>query len=371
MKLKKLTALILIAVLVLSALAGCKKAEETPSNGGSDAYATLKPGTVMLAVNGGDIAWSEFFYLLHYIVSDIQRQGETIKDWSEIYTDGKTYQDYVLESAVEIILQNSSIEYGAQQLDLTLSEEDKNAVKADWDAQVSAAGSEEALLEELGKQYGSKELFEKYDSIAYLAEACFNDMYGQDGSKLSDQDVADYTAEDGYLMAKHILLMTSNTDEDGNSAPMTEKEKAVVYDKAEEIVNALQNYNGDDFDAFFDAQMQEHSQDPGGLATFPDGYLFQDGDMVKEFEEATKALKIGGVSGIVESTFGYHIIYRLPVDYDATPMAYANYGAYSLRYLTAVDMFKSVVETWKNSLEIKYSDAYNKLDFNKLFPAAA
>jgi parvulin-like peptidyl-prolyl isomerase len=368
MKLKKLTALILIAVLVLSALAGCKKAE---SNGGDTAYSTLKPETVMLTVNGGDIVWSELFYLLHYIVSDIEQQGESIKDWSEIYADDKTYQDYVLESAVEIILQNSSIEYGAQQLGVTLSEEDKNAVKADWEAQVSAVGSEEALLEELGKQYGSKELFEKYDSIAYLAEACFNEMYGQDGSKLSDQDVADYTAEDGYLMAKHILLMTSNMDDEGNTVPMTEKEKAAVYDKAEEILNALKNYDGDDFDAFFDAQMQEHSQDPGGLVSFPDGYLFQDGDMVKEFEEATKALEIGGLSGIVETSYGYHIVYRLPVDYDATPMAYATYGAYSLRYLTAVDMFKSVVKTWKNSLEVTYSDAYDKLDFNKLFPAKA
>ena len=67
-------------------------------------------------------------------------------------------------------------------------------------------------------------------------------MYGDKGSKLSDQDVADYTAEDGYLMAKHILMLTTTVDESGNQTPMTDAQKAKVKEKMEDILAAESLY---------------------------------------------------------------------------------------------------------------------------------
>jgi hypothetical protein len=386
MNLKKITALLLCVVLAASVLAGCSKTDSSPfvsdAAASSDpaasatstlnmsgAYAALDPDTVMLTVNGKDTTWGEYFYLLNYIVTDLQSQGTTITDWSAIYADDKTYKDYVLDSVVNIVLQNAAIEYGAGQMNVVLSDENKAAVQTDWDTQVQSAGSEEALLAQLKEQFGSKELFEKLDGLSYLARGCFAAQYGSDAEKLTDQEVADYTAEDGYLMAKHILLMTSNTDESGNSTPMTDEEKAKVHDQMQEILDKLNGYSGNDFNAYFDELMNKYSQDTGGLSTYPNGYLFQSGDMVSQFEEATKALEIGKISGIVETDYGYHIIYRLPIDYNATPMAYSNYGTYSLRYIAATGMFQSVIDTWTNSLNIVYSDDYKALDFNKLFAA--
>jgi hypothetical protein len=48
-------------------------------------------------------------------------------------------------------------------------------------------------------------------------------------------------------------------------------------------------------------------------------------------------------------------------------MMYVNYGDYSLRYISALDMFKANIDTWLNSLDITYSDDYSKLDFDKIF----
>lgn len=56
--------------------------------------------------------------------------------------------------------------------------------------------------------------------------------------------------------------------------------------------------------------MNANSEDTG-LAANPDGYAFTTGEMVQEFEDATRALEPGQISGLVESSYGYHIILRL------------------------------------------------------------
>jgi len=65
----------------------------------------------------------------------------------------------------------------------------------------------------------------------------------------------------------------------------------------------------------FDYLITQYGEDPG-MASNPDGYTFVAGVMVSEFEEATLALEIGGISGLVRSQFGYHIIKRVEPNLD-------------------------------------------------------
>lgn len=61
----------------------------------------------------------------------------------------------------------------------------------------------------------------------------------------------------------------------------------------------------------FDQLMKQYSADPG-LASYPDGYLFTDGDMLESFENAVKSLRFGACSTApVQSPRGWHIILRL------------------------------------------------------------
>ncbi|SHH79108.1 PPIC-type PPIASE domain-containing protein [Sporobacter termitidis DSM 10068] len=386
MKYKKITVLLTGAVLLVSVFSGCSQTAKSPfvspdaspsSSGGAaaqtlniaGAYKSLDPKTVMMTVNGKDVTWDELFYYINYDIYQLQSKGDQVTDWSAAYQDEQTYAEYILNDATRTILQNAAVEYGADQQKISLSEQDQSDIQADWDSQVQAAEGEEALLAELQSQYSSKDIYTHLQQISRLALDCFTSMYGDKGSKLSDQDVADYTAEDGYLMAKHILMVTTNTDETGNETPMTDEEKAAVKAKMEDILNQLNAYQGSDFDGFFDQLMKQYSQDPG-VEQSPEGYLFQSGEMVSQFEDATKALEIGKyTTSLVESEFGYHIIYRIPINYDSTPSSYAPYGQYSLRYITALNMFNANVETWQNSMDVTYSDKYKALDFSKLFAA--
>ncbi len=106
-----------------------------------------------------------------------------------------------------------------------------------------------------------------------------------------------------YVKANHILILTQDSV---TGEAFDEKGKADAKKLAEDILKKLKK--GEDFNKLCD----EYTEDPGH-ATYPDGYVFTKGEMVKEFEDAAYSLKEGEISGIVETSYGYHILKRLPL----------------------------------------------------------
>jgi len=120
--------------------------------------------------------------------------------------------------------------------------------------------------------------------------------------EVKDDDVAEYYAlhkEDKFtepeqVRARHILVkVTADADADA---------KAAARKKAEELLAKVKA--GADFAAL----AKESSQDPGSAAKGGDLGLFPRGHMVPAFEEAAFALQAGGVSDVVETPFGFHVI---------------------------------------------------------------
>ena len=60
----------------------------------------------------------------------------------------------------------------------------------------------------------------------------------------------------------------------------------------------------------------QYCEDTGKTA-YPDGYTFTPGTMVSVFEDTVNALKDFEVSEPVQSSYGYHIIMRLPLGGDS------------------------------------------------------
>ncbi len=95
------------------------------------------------------------------------------------------------------------------------------------------------------------------------------------------------------IRASHILIKL------GPGADQAKKENAKK--QLQEIKNRLKN--GEDFAALAKKYSEGPSKTRGGDL----GY-FGKGQMVKPFEDAAFALKVGEVSDIVETQFGYHLI---------------------------------------------------------------
>lgn len=118
--------------------------------------------------------------------------------------------------------------------------------------------------------------------------------------KISDEEVKEaYEKEQAMeqreyeYRARHILFRVAKED--------PEAKRAMQLAKAEGILQRLEA--GDDFATL----ARQFSEGPTAKFAGDLGY-FRKGIMVKNFEKAALALEVGQISGIVETTFGYHII---------------------------------------------------------------
>lgn len=108
--------------------------------------------------------------------------------------------------------------------------------------------------------------------------------------KLYDDNAARYqTAEE--RRASHILLKTEGQDE------------KLVLAKAEQLLAEVKKEP-----AKFAELARKNSQDEGSAAAGGDLDFFGRGAMVKAFDDAVFAMKVGDIAGPVKSEFGYHLI---------------------------------------------------------------
>jgi peptidyl-prolyl cis-trans isomerase D len=124
----------------------------------------------------------------------------------------------------------------------------------------------------------------------------------QKGIVLNEADVRAYYEQNAARLsgneerrASHILLTVPA------GAPAAEKDK--VRERAAALLAQVRQDP-----ASFAAVAKANSQDPGSAVNGGDLDFFARGAMVKPFEDAAFALQKGGISDLVESEFGFHII---------------------------------------------------------------
>ena len=217
----------------------------------------------------------------------------------ESYINGYTVNGLDLETAKEYAIEDVTNMLSAEALfaaeGLSYTDEDLAEQKAGKDAVIANFGGEDGYNDYLDSMGVTNEFIDRMLNASYAEEKIFADY-------VSDDAVREKYEED-YLHAKHILLATMDTatQEKYDDAKIAEQ-KAL----ADELLKRAQG--GEDFDAM----VAEYSEDPGSISQ-PDGYYFTAGEMVSEFEDTTRSLGMNEI-GICESTYGYHIIKRLPLE---------------------------------------------------------
>lgn len=366
MKYIRITALVLCIILLITV----PTVSVFGASGGYDINAamnTFSPDTVLLY--SGDITaqWGLFYFLLFNEVIQLTNGFRAEVDWHEPSPDGSgTLSDLLKEYIAGQASQSLIYDYGVRELNVTLTDEDLAVLFTGLDSAIEEAGGE-ALFEAILRSSGFIDLATYEDILVDMAlqNKLPTVLYGEGFNNISDEIVERYAEDNMFLRAKHILLSFPDASQDN-----FDDTKADLLVKAEGILDELNAKAGDDdFFEFFDALMFEHSEDPGSFNS-PDGYLFQPMDMVPEFSIACMELDIGEVSDVVESSYGYHIILRLPLDFDnMVPTAYAQQGQnITLRQLAVLDNFQNLLALWDEQIgEIIETPEYQSLDIGEIF----
>lgn len=344
---KRVLAVIVALVLCLSLFAGCgENYIETANDEELNKSIVTTVGDVKITQ-----AYYNFIYSLLYTQME-QYQQYYGDDWlnMEIDTD-KTIGDYIRENTELQIQQLAAAVVIAKDYDITADNYVKKAVKDQ--------------KEEIIKSYGGEKEFAAFLESSHTTDMAINtylemyEIYSDLIEKISEKGEEGYIPEDelekGFieeykdkLRVQHILISTQEqTDpETGEVTEARSDEEAQAIVK--EVIAKIDK--GEDFDSL----ITEYDEDPGMEAG--KFYVFGEGEMVPEFEQASKDLEIGQYTKEgVKTSYGYHIIKRYEINSDIEE--FDSYKTTQLQEkLTGI--LDKKVEELKVKWETKKIDAY-------------
>lgn len=265
-----LTALLMMAIFIT----GCSSSTKLSQ----DAVA---------AVNGNSITLAEFEKTLALQKMSYEAQlGPDI--FNQDMGTGMTLLDSIKQSVLEKLVLDEVILQEAAKNDITVTDEE---IEESYGPYVMFTEENEAF-KQFAEENNIDEAYIKQQITKDVTIHKYRDLY------ISDLEIAEEAAKAYYdenteffareeVNAKHILVRTDTED--------AEK-------KAQDILSKIANR--DDFMTLWEG----YKETPEEGIVVEDLDYFGRGEMVPEFEEAAFAMNPGEVSGIVETTFGYHII---------------------------------------------------------------
>ncbi len=268
------------------------KTVEVKKDGSMEIHDT--PLAVAGTVNGESITRKEFDYLYNPALKSLEARNGKLKD---------TEKDSLKQQAFEKLVEMKIVLQKARSEKMQLTAQDIPVINSQMIA--NFVDSYQGIANLRKDLYASSVCFHQlvlYARDYYLCTKLLGKYIGT--VEISEEEIKQYYDQNKdqfvnaeKVRAKHILILTS----DNSGKQFSPEMKAKAKKKAEEILGRLQK--GEDFDKL----MKAYSEDTG-LKQNPDGYTFGRGEMVKEFEDTAFSLEPGKLSGIVETTYGYHII---------------------------------------------------------------
>ncbi len=308
---KSLVFLMVVALCISMIFGGCSKSF-VKSITAETSEDKLLNKTVVGTIDKHKITHADYNFIYALVYNSMAKSYSNYQNWEEMEIgEGKTVSDYMRESTME----QFKLMYAA--VDIAK----KNGIKLNRSIKQSAAKQKNDVIKQI---YTDEKGYKQFLETAHTTDAAFTNYFDmhevynvlfekltQKGGKASidtNKLKKDFLKEnEGKWRVQHILISTMDQkDEAGNvTAPAKSQEEALRISK--EVIKKLNE--GADFDSL----IEKYNEDPGtGKGKF---YLFGEGEMMPEFEEAAKNLEIGKFTQEpVKTSVGYHIIKRYDID---------------------------------------------------------
>lgn len=246
-----------------------------------------------------NLIYSSYYNQAYQYYSYYMGAGE---DWLEqkIDEEGTTVADDIKRAVIQYLTEETVVCNMAKEYNIEINEEIKKQIEEARQQTIDSCGGKEGYEAALKEIRTSDEAYTKSLENSIVYEKCI-EAITENGEILGvDIEAIKKEFSEKYMKVQHILISNEGqpSGEDGSATARTEEEMTSIVNEVLEKINA-----GEDFDSLIDA----YNEDPGmSSGKF---YVFTDGQMVEEFEKASKELKPGEYTKeAVKTDFGYHII---------------------------------------------------------------
>ena len=325
---KRAVVLLLAGLLAAGLLTGCGSLED------SDVVATVNDTDITAGVANFLARYTQAQYETYYA----GYMGDDM--WSGEGEDGETYQDTVKDSILESLENMYLMEQHMDEYEVSLSDEEKNAIKEAASEFDSANG-----LSEKEKVSGSTDNVERVLELLTIQKKVQDAIEAGADTEVSDEEAAQKSMQ-------YVVFPFTSTDEEGNSVDLTDEEKAELKTTAESF--AAGAAGAADFAAYA-AQQGQTSQD----ATF-DG---ETTTLPTQLVEAADALGEGETTGLVEGDNGYYVA-RVTSLLDREATDAKKQEIVSQRQQELLD---DTIDGWREDADIEvHEKVWDKVDFTTL-----
>ncbi|MDO4311481.1 MAG: peptidyl-prolyl cis-trans isomerase [Eubacteriales bacterium] len=326
---KRLAILAIAGAMAISTLTGCGGIND------SDTVATVEGDDISVGLANFYARMTQAQYETYYA----GYLGEDM--WSSEASEGESYEEAVKNQVMEDLQNMYLLEDHMDEYDVSISEEEQTAIE-----KAAAAFDEANGLEEKDKVSGSKENVERFLTLTTIRQKMSNAIKAAADVEVSDEEAA-------QKAMKYVMFSYTTTDEDGNSAAMTEDEQAALKEEAESF--AKEAKSADDFAAFASEKGYEAKD-----ATFDADETIV---IPAELAKAADALEEGGVTDVIETDNGLYVAKVTSLfDEDATETEKQNLISQKQQ-----EKYDEIIEAWREEADISVKkNVWKKVDFNEL-----
>ncbi|MGD9559257.1 MAG: peptidylprolyl isomerase [Oscillospiraceae bacterium] len=301
----KIISLGLVVVLVIGLVAGVAfwTASTAPTDPEPGLYVNgdrvENPGA-MLTVEGHEVSFEDYrhYYLVNkdavaYSYGDIEWDNDP---------DGE--KAFLMQYSTELeLLSNYAWLAYAEQEGIELDDTDYEEINSTLESQKETYGA--AFPQQLEQMHFADEAqylrITEFQRLAQKAQTAYQDkLLEEEGDKLFEETVA---------TAKHILISAGIITDVNQAGPNADTART-----AENMYKQIMQK--EDPAAAFEDMRLKYDEDTEGQPE--EGYTFGEGQMEDAFYKATMKLTVGEISKPVASSYGYHIIMRVPLNTEET-----------------------------------------------------
>ena len=304
----------------------------TASSCGGFKYEGSVDDRVIMKVGGFDVTVDEYNYFYLNAKHDLDQGLESY--WAEHPGAAEQLRDTV----VEMLRIRFAVDALAKECGIKLDSDDKDAINAEAEAVAEYYGGDDAFMVILAESNMTGDVY--YDLTAQsMLDEKLRDFYLEEFTGLikADDETLLRDIQTNFIRVKQVLISNDlNDDILANKATAEKVQKLAA--------------KGEDFDALIKEYSEDTAQDE------VNGRYFTHGMMLEPFEEAAYALEVGGISEVVESVVGYHVIQRLPLE-----DAYIDEYFEELRDLYKNRVYNEKLDEVGASLEVEYTEVYDEV----------